>query len=105
MRGIQAMEPLKEELKEKDVVFIYLTNESSPLNEWSEQVLRVPGLHYRIPSSLWNQIPNLDGIPQYYLYDRQGNRVWEQTGFSDKILKTIRQEIQMVLKKGRRIPV
>lgn len=98
MRGIQAMEPLKEELKEKDVVFIYLTNESSPLNEWSEQVLRVPGLHYRIPSSLWNQIPNLDGIPQYYLYDRQGNRVWEQTGFSDKILKTIRQEIQMVLK-------
>lgn len=97
-RGIEAMEPLKEELKGKDIVFIYLTDESSFMNAWSESVLKIPGLHYRIPSSKWQEIPNLSGIPQYYLFDRQGNKVWEQTGFSDKVLENIKQEIDKALK-------
>ena len=53
MKGIEKMEPLKEELKEKDIVFVYITDESSPLAEWSEQVLKIPGLHYRVGPSIW----------------------------------------------------
>lgn len=96
MQGIRAMEPLKEQLKGKDIVFIYLTDESSPLNEWNPQVLKIPGLHYRIPSALWQQLPGLEAIPQYYLYDRTGRRVWEFTGFSNEVLKTIQAEIEKV---------
>jgi len=97
LNGIQAMEPLKEQMKGQDIVFVYLTDESSPMNEWNKHVLTIPGLHYRIPSSMWRQIPGLGAIPQYYLYNRTGTRVWEQTGFSDKVLDEIKQKINKVL--------
>ena len=51
-----------------------------------------------IPSALWNQIPGLGSIPQYYLYDRQGKRVWENTGFSNEVLEIIGKEIEKALK-------
>ena len=92
--GITAMEPLKKKLKDSDVVFIYLTNETSPVGKWTAQVANIPGLHYRVTDDIWKQIPNLDGIPQYYLYDRNGRRVWEQTGFDDEVLKEIEQQIE-----------
>ncbi|MBR3122812.1 MAG: hypothetical protein IKH48_01470 [Prevotella sp.] len=98
------MEPLKEELKGKDIVFVYITDESSPLAEWSEQVLKIPGLHYRVGPSIW---PLLFGpkdatrvyisIPRYYLYNRQGERVWEELGFDDEVLETIEKEISKTL--------
>lgn len=97
-RGIEAMEPLKQELEGKDIVFVYLANESSPMKDWSESVLRIPGLHYRIPNSKWKEIPIPGGIPQYYLYDRQGRRLWEQTGFSSSVLDEIRQQIDHALR-------
>ncbi len=96
-QGVEAMEPLKEELKDKDVVFVYLTDESSNMNEWRECVIRIPGLHYRMPSSQWKEIPELSGIPQYYLFDRQGRKVWEQTGFGDAVLEDIRKQIDKAL--------
>ena len=100
LNGIQAMEPLKKELEGRDIVFVYLTDESSPLNQWNEHVLKIPGQHYRIPSSMYRQLPwppGGGGIPQYYLYDRQGRRVWEQTGFSDDVKKEIESEIKKIL--------
>ena len=94
MHGIQAMEPLKKKLAGSDVVFVYLTNESSKVNDWNKQVINIPGEHYRVSSAVFNQIPNLNGIPQYYLYDRQGKRVWEHTGFGgDETLKDIEEAI------------
>lgn len=98
MNGIQAMEPMKATLKGRDVVFVYLTNESSPLDQWSEQVLRIPGQHYRIPSALWSKIPDVSSIPQYFLYDSEGRCSWQQTGFDDATIGTIFQEIEKVCK-------
>ena len=96
-RGIEAMEPLKEKLKGKDVVFVYITDESSFMNAWTESVLKIPGIHYRISSMKWKEIPIPGGIPQYYLYDRQGKKVWEQTGFNDEVLKDIEVQINKAL--------
>ena len=96
-RGIEAMEPLKEKLKGKGVVFVYITDESSFMNAWTESVLKIPGIHYRISSMKWKEIPLPGGIPQYYLYDRQGKKVWEQTGFNDEVLKDIEVQISKAL--------
>ena len=96
-RGIEAMEPLKEKLKGKDIVFVYLTDESSFMNAWTESVLKIPGIHYRITSKKWEEMNIPGGIPQYYLYDRQGKKVWEETGFSDKVLKDIEKQIAKAL--------
>ena len=95
--GIQAMEPLKNNLKDRDVVFVYVTNETSPINDWNKHVTNIPGLHYRVTDDLWKQIPNVGAIPQYYLYNRQGQRVWDYTGFGDETLKTIEAEIEKTL--------
>ena len=98
MRGIHAMEPLKKKLEGQEVVFVYLTNESSQLNDWNKQVINIPGEHYRVSSDVFSQIPNVDGIPQYYLYDGKGNRVWEHTGFGgDDTLKEIEDAIRKAL--------
>ena len=94
-KGIEAMEPLKQQMKDKDVVFVYLTDESSPVGAWNSYVLKIPGLHYRIASL--GALPGITGIPQYYLYDRQGQRVWEQTGFDAETLTIIEAEIQKAL--------
>ena len=96
-RGIEAMEPLKEKLKGKDIVFVYLTDESSFMNAWTESVLKIPGIHYRIPTKKWEEIPIPGGIPQYYLFDRKGKKVWEETGFSDEVLKDIEKQIAKAL--------
>ena len=92
--GISAMEPLKKKLADRDVVFVYLTNETSPEGEWKKQVANIPGLHYRVTDEIWKQIPNISGIPQYYLFDRQGSRVWEHLGFDDETLQVIEQQIE-----------
>lgn len=94
-KGIEAMEPLKEKMKEKDVVFVYLTDGSSPVSAWNDYVLNIPGQHYRI-SSL-GEIPGITSIPQYYLYDRHGQRVWEQCGFDEPTLKVIEAQIGKAL--------
>ena len=94
-KGIEAMEPLKEQMKDKDVVFVYLTDGSSPVGAWKNYVLKIPGRHYRIGSL--SELPAITGIPQYYLYDRQGQCVWEQTGFGDETLQVIETEIGKAL--------
>lgn len=97
MAGIKAMEPLKEVWAGKPLRFVYVTNESSPFNQWAKQIVKMPGLHYRLPDSIWNAIPNLEGIPQYYIYDPQGNRFFEQTGFDG--IEPLKQKIEEVLKQ------
>ena len=96
--GIAGMEPLKKELSNQDIVFVYLTNETSPIDEWKKQVANIPGLHYRVTDDIWKQIPNITGIPQYYLYDRNGHRQWEQTGYDEEVLKDIKQQIEKAIK-------
>ena len=81
MSGIKAMEPLKPQWAGRPIRFVYVTNESSPANQWTKQIASMPGIHYRLPDAIWKAIPNLDGIPQYYIYDSQGKLFYEQTGF------------------------
>ena len=92
------MEPLKKKLKDRDVVFVYITDETSPVEKWTAQVANIPGLHYRVSNDIWKQIPNLSGIPQYYLYDRNGRRQWEHEGYSDEVLRDIEQQIEKAMR-------
>lgn len=97
MKGIKAMEPLKKEWAGRPVRFVYVTNESSPANQWTRQISSMPGIHYRLPDRIWKAIPKLGGIPQYYIYDRHGNCFYEQTGFRE--IEPLVQKIDEALKK------
>lgn len=96
MNGIRAMEPLKKEYAGCPIRFVYVTNESSPANQWTEQIASMPGIHYRLPNAVWGTIPGLQTIPQYYIYDKQGRRFYEHTGFGT--IYPLRQKIEEALK-------
>lgn len=76
--GIKEMIPLKEELKNKDVVFLYITNQSSPEKTYNNMIPEIKGEHYRISSDAWNYFKSkfkISGIPHYSLIDKEGNLV------------------------------
>ena len=82
--AMKEFEPTKEQFKGKDVVFIYLTNESSPLPTWENSIPLISGEHYRLKSSQFNYL--LDkyksgGIPSYLILDKKGNQVYFNIGF------------------------
>ena len=99
-QGIIKMRPVKEELKGKDVVFVYLTDESSPEADWRRSIGPMTGYHLRMSSSFWNKLPcfaETKGIPQYYLYDRTGKQVLHQIGFADGAELHFKAEIEKAL--------
>lgn len=75
--SIKHTEPLKDtEFKGKDIVFMYLTGQSSPIGTWKNMITDIKGEHYRLEEEQWNyfyQKFNIDGIPFYVLVDKKGN--------------------------------
>lgn len=82
--AMQSALPIKEEMKGKDVVFIYLTNLSSPMKTWQQMIPDIHGEHYRVNDKIWAHWAakyDIQGIPAYFIYDREGNRKHQSTGF------------------------
>lgn len=82
--GNKAMIPIKEELQEKDIVYLYLTGETSPLKTWENMITDIHGEHYRVTAAQWDYLNknfHIDGVPTYLFIDREGNIKNRQTGF------------------------
>ena len=71
IRAMKSLQPVKEELK--DVVYVYVADESSPEGKWKITIPDIHGIHYRITSE--------PGIPTYFIVDREGNIAYKVTGF------------------------
>ena len=84
-RGMKEMEAVKDELTERGVDFVYITDTSSDTNEWVNIVAQYAGDHYIVPKDKKNemQIPEYDdAIPHYLIYDREGKLVRTIRGWS-----------------------
>lgn len=84
------MTPLKEELKERDIVYLYITGETSPAGTWQNMIADLHGDHYRLTATQWeylSQSLQINGVPTYLVVDRNGEIRFRQTGFpsADKI--------------------
>lgn len=80
----KAMEPLKAQLADKDIVYLYLTGEDSPENTWRNMIPDLHGYHYRVCESSWNYLRRSlksDGVPTYIILDREGNQTFHSVGF------------------------
>lgn len=95
--GIEKMEPLKKELEGKDVVFVYLTDESSEFVDWTRHLEKIPGEHYRIPISVWRKLPGIQAIPHYFIYDREGNKILDHTGWNNRLLSEFKDVLLKAL--------
>lgn len=83
--GIEKMKPMKEELKDQDVVFLYLTDESSPVDTWNMLIPEINGEHYRVKTDEWNYLKSkfkISGIPHYALVNKAGEVVRDHIYFS-----------------------
>ena len=79
-----AMIPMKEELKDKDIIYIYLTGETSPLGTWKNMIPDIHGEHFRVTNAQWSYLMsdfNIQGVPTYFVIDKEGNITYKQTGF------------------------
>lgn len=81
----KSMAPLKEELKDKNIVYIYIASESSPKETWENMIPDLKGEHYRLSEKQHDYLGDIfeiQGVPTYLIVDPEGNICWKTTGFS-----------------------
>ncbi len=96
----KTMAPMKEDLKDKDIVYVYLTGETSPLGTWENMIPDIYGDHYRMSNDQWaymyKSVP-VEGVPTYLVVDRKGNITYKQTGFPG--VEKMKEELMKALGK------
>ena len=78
------MIPMKEELKDKDIVYIYITGETSPKGTWENMIADIHGEHYYLTAHQWEYLGNkfgVDGVPTYLIIDPVGEIKYKSVGF------------------------
>ncbi len=96
--GHKLMAPLKEELKGKDIQFVYITSPASPYKDWKQMVGDISGNHYYLTKEQYNHLLDLyhsNGIPTYAIYDTSGKQTYTEIGFPG--VETIKEEIEKAL--------
>ena len=82
--AIKRMEPMEKEYEGKDVVFLYLADESSPLEEYNNTIVSMKGHHYRLTQKQSASLKDkwkFTGIPSYVIVGRDGMVKDFHTGF------------------------
>ena len=94
--AMEAIKPLKESMKSnKDVVFVYLTGETSPLGTWNKMIPDIHGEHYRVSGEQWQywyQNLGIEGVPTFMVFDKSGQQVSRHTGFPG--VETVKESIE-----------
>ena len=96
--GHEKMKPLKEELKDKDIVYIYITSPSSNYDEWKKYIADIPGEHYFLTEEQNRYISEqyeCTGIPFYAIYNTKGELTFKQAGFGG--IEVIREALEKAL--------
>ena len=96
--AMKQFESAKNELKEKGVVFIYLTDESSPQSTWKNMISDISGEHFRMSSSQSSALHKkfgVKGIPSYLILNKKGEQVYFKVGFegSDRLSQLLNNEL------------
>ena len=97
--GHKAMAPLKEELKGRNIKFIYITPPSSPPTTWLEMIKDIDGDHYYLTEEQNHHILQhfeSSGIPTYAIYDTKGHQTYKSIGFPGN--DVIRKELEAASK-------
>ena len=96
MQGIKEIAPLKKKKNNENVVFLYITNQTSPENTWNNKIPDIKGEHYRVTQDEWNYLSEkfkISGIPHYVLVNKKGEIVNPDFGHNgNESLKKILEE-------------
>lgn len=82
--AMKEFDPVKQQYKDKEVIFLYLADESSPIKAWENMIVDISGEHYRLNDAQINYLRNkygVTGIPSYLILNKNGEQVYFQVGF------------------------
>jgi len=82
--AMKQLDPAKPEMAAQGVVFLYLADESSPLDTWHNMIPDIHGEHHRLTSTEMEHLRQqfgIKGIPFYLVIDKQGLKTYESLGF------------------------
>lgn len=94
------MIPMKEELKDKDIIYLYITGETSPKGTWENMIPDIHGEHFRVTNEQWGYLMSkfkIGGVPTYFVIDSKGNTTYKHTGFPG--VDTMKKKLMEALKK------
>ena len=78
------IDAIKSRLKDKNIVFVYITSGSSPKETWNKKIKSITGEHYYVNADEWKYLMEsfgFDGIPSYVIFDSKGKMRNKFTGF------------------------
>ena len=93
------MIPLKKELENKGIVYVYVAGENSPLEIWKNMIPDLHGEHFRLTAKQWSYIGKtfgIEGVPTYFFVDRDGNIKDKVTGYSG--VQLMKEKLLQLLK-------
>jgi len=96
--GIEQMEPLKKELADKDIVYIYITSSTSPVDTWKELIPTIGGEQYYLTDEQCNfmmEQHKSDGYPTYAIYSPDRNLTYTIAGFPG--VEIIKKELEKAM--------
>ncbi|MGF1923257.1 MAG: TlpA family protein disulfide reductase [Bacteroidia bacterium] len=93
--AMQEFRSTKNEFRDKNVAFVYLTNASSPRKLWEEKIKGIGGEHYYLTDSQWYHVMDkfgFEAIPSYLLFNKEGVIINKFTAFpgSEKVKDMIK---------------
>lgn len=95
---MQRFKSTKNEFQDKNVVFVYVTNSSSPRKLWEEKIKGIGNEHYYLTDSQWKYVMShfeFDAIPSYLLYNKEGVLINKFTTFPEN--EKVKQMINLLL--------
>lgn len=91
--GIERIKPLKDEMANDNVVFVYISAPSSPKTTYDNMIPTIKGEHYRVSDDEWNILCgkfNISGIPHCVLVGKDGKVINSQLSYMEnEQLKTM----------------
>lgn len=84
LKAMLESEDVRKELENKEVVFLYFTDTSSPKSLWEQKVYEISGEQYYITLKAMNYIHkkyNFTRIPHYLIFDKNGQLKYNHSEF------------------------
>ena len=98
-QGHAELAPLKKKLKDKNIVWVYISAPSSNVSQWQQMITDIPGEHYFINNEQYEHIMRKlyesDGIPTYAIYNTNGTMTFKCAGFPG--IDKIRTELEKAM--------
>ena len=82
MMAMKQIDPIKEKYlsAKKDVAFVYVTGETSPIETFNKTYPTIKGYHYRLSKEQFNnlfQSLSIEGIPTYMIINKDGSNAYD----------------------------